>query len=92
MGKIKYGYYPGCSLESTAKEYDLSMHTTAKLARRGTGRIARLELLRRFFRALHQLRTFAGTACSQPGHRGKGRPERSRCLRRLLPALQADQP
>jgi heterodisulfide reductase subunit B len=31
MAKIKYGYYPGCSLESTAKEYDLSMHATAKL-------------------------------------------------------------
>jgi len=31
MAKIKYGYYPGCSLESTAKEYDLSMHVTAKL-------------------------------------------------------------
>ncbi len=30
MAKIKYGYYPGCSLESTAKEYDLSMHVTAK--------------------------------------------------------------
>jgi len=29
MAKIKYGYYPGCSLESTAKEYDLSMHVTA---------------------------------------------------------------
>jgi heterodisulfide reductase subunit B len=31
MAKIKYGYYPGCSLESTAKEYDLSMHVSAKL-------------------------------------------------------------
>jgi heterodisulfide reductase subunit B len=31
MGKIKYGYYPGCSLESTAKEYDLSMRAAAKL-------------------------------------------------------------
>ncbi|MDP2920405.1 MAG: CoB--CoM heterodisulfide reductase iron-sulfur subunit B family protein [Dehalococcoidia bacterium] len=31
MGKIKYGYYPGCSLESTAKEYNLSMQTTARL-------------------------------------------------------------
>ena len=31
MGKIKYGYYPGCSLESTAKEYDLSVHATARL-------------------------------------------------------------
>jgi heterodisulfide reductase subunit B2 len=31
MGKIKYGYYPGCSLESTAKEYDLSMHAAARL-------------------------------------------------------------
>jgi heterodisulfide reductase subunit B2 len=31
MGKIKYGYYPGCSLESTAKEYNLSMHSAAKL-------------------------------------------------------------
>jgi len=31
MGNIKYGYYPGCSLESTAKEYNLSMESAAKL-------------------------------------------------------------
>ncbi|HXY74505.1 MAG TPA: CoB--CoM heterodisulfide reductase iron-sulfur subunit B family protein [Dehalococcoidales bacterium] len=31
MGSIKYGYYPGCSLESTAKEYNLSMFSAAKL-------------------------------------------------------------
>jgi len=31
MGKIKYGYYPGCSLESTAAEYNHSVHATAKL-------------------------------------------------------------
>ncbi len=32
MGKtIKYGYYPGCSLETTAKEYNLSIEVTAKL-------------------------------------------------------------
>jgi len=31
MGKIKYGYYPGCSLESTAIEYNRSVHATAKL-------------------------------------------------------------
>jgi heterodisulfide reductase subunit B len=31
MSSIKYGYYPGCSLESTAKEYDLSMRAAAKL-------------------------------------------------------------
>ena len=31
MDKIKYGYYPGCSLESTAAEYNQSMHATAKL-------------------------------------------------------------
>jgi len=28
---IKYGYYPGCSLESTAKEYNLSIAAAAKL-------------------------------------------------------------
>ena len=31
MEKIKYGYYPGCSLEATAREYNLSMQETAKL-------------------------------------------------------------
>lgn len=31
MEKIKYGYYPGCSLEATAKEYNLSMQETARL-------------------------------------------------------------
>lgn len=31
MEKIKYGYYPGCSLESTAKEYNMSMKTSARL-------------------------------------------------------------
>lgn len=32
MGKtIKYGYYPGCSLEATAKEYNLSIEESAKL-------------------------------------------------------------
>jgi len=31
MGSIKYGYYPGCSLESTAKEYNLSMFSAARL-------------------------------------------------------------
>jgi len=31
MEKIKYGYYPGCSLESTAIEYNHSVHATAKL-------------------------------------------------------------
>jgi len=32
MGKtIKYGYYPGCSLEASAKEYNLSMEEAAKL-------------------------------------------------------------
>lgn len=29
--KIKYGYYPGCSLEATAKEYNLSIEESAKL-------------------------------------------------------------
>ncbi len=31
MGKIKYAYYPGCSLESTAAEYNRSVKATAKL-------------------------------------------------------------
>ncbi len=31
MGKIKYSYYPGCSLESTAKEYDQSVRAVAKI-------------------------------------------------------------
>ena len=31
MGKIKYAYYPGCSLESTAAEYNHSVKATAKL-------------------------------------------------------------
>jgi heterodisulfide reductase subunit B len=30
MEKLKYSYYPGCSLESTAKEYDLSIREVAK--------------------------------------------------------------
>lgn len=29
--KLKYGYYPGCSLEATAKEYNESVHTAAEL-------------------------------------------------------------
>lgn len=28
---LKYGYYPGCSLEATAKEYDDSVRTAARL-------------------------------------------------------------
>ena len=31
MAKLKYSYYPGCSLEATAKEYDLSMRAVAKI-------------------------------------------------------------
>ena len=31
MEKLKYSYYPGCSLESTAKEYDQSMRAVAKM-------------------------------------------------------------
>jgi len=31
MDKLKYSYYPGCSLEATAKEYDMSMREVAKL-------------------------------------------------------------
>jgi heterodisulfide reductase subunit B len=31
MERIKYAYYPGCSLESTAKEYDLSVRATARM-------------------------------------------------------------
>lgn len=31
MATIKYGYYPGCSLEATSKEYNLSMQATARL-------------------------------------------------------------
>jgi len=31
MGKLQYSYYPGCSLEATAKEYNQSMLETAKL-------------------------------------------------------------
>ena len=31
MEKLKYSYYPGCSLEATAKEYDQSMQTSAKM-------------------------------------------------------------
>ena len=31
MDKLKYGYYPGCSLEATAKEYNWSMMEVAKL-------------------------------------------------------------
>ncbi|MFC2069803.1 CoB--CoM heterodisulfide reductase iron-sulfur subunit B family protein [Chloroflexota bacterium] len=31
MDKLKYSYYPGCSLEATAKEYDMSMREVAKM-------------------------------------------------------------
>jgi heterodisulfide reductase subunit B len=31
MDKLKYSYYPGCSLEATAKEYDKSMREVARL-------------------------------------------------------------
>ena len=31
MEKLKYSYYPGCSLESTAKAYDLSMRAVAEM-------------------------------------------------------------
>jgi heterodisulfide reductase subunit B len=31
MEKLKYSYYPGCSLEATAKEYDQSVRATAKM-------------------------------------------------------------
>jgi len=31
MAELKYGYYPGCSLEATAKEYDQSMRAVAKI-------------------------------------------------------------
>ncbi|MFX1266298.1 MAG: heterodisulfide reductase-related iron-sulfur binding cluster, partial [Promethearchaeota archaeon] len=29
--ELKYGYYPGCSLEATASEYDKSVRSSAKL-------------------------------------------------------------
>jgi heterodisulfide reductase subunit B len=31
MEKLKFSYYPGCSLESTAKEYDQSVRAVAKM-------------------------------------------------------------
>ncbi len=31
MEKLRFSYYPGCSLESTAKEYDQSMQAVAKI-------------------------------------------------------------
>ena len=31
MEKLKYSYYPGCSLESTAKEYDQSIREAARI-------------------------------------------------------------
>jgi len=31
MNKLKFSYYPGCSLESTAKEYDQSIREVAKI-------------------------------------------------------------
>jgi len=31
MSELKYGYYPGCSLEATAKEYDESVREVARL-------------------------------------------------------------
>jgi heterodisulfide reductase subunit B len=31
MDKLKYGYYPGCSLEATSKEYDMSVREVAKM-------------------------------------------------------------
>jgi heterodisulfide reductase subunit B len=31
MSKLRYSYYPGCSLEATAKEYNMSMKAVAKL-------------------------------------------------------------
>ena len=31
MAKLKYSYYPGCSLEATAKEYDDSIRDVAKI-------------------------------------------------------------
>lgn len=31
MKKLKYSYYPGCSLEATAKEYDQSMRAAAEM-------------------------------------------------------------
>ncbi|MFC2072085.1 CoB--CoM heterodisulfide reductase iron-sulfur subunit B family protein [Chloroflexota bacterium] len=31
MEKLRYSYYPGCSLEATAKEYDMSVRAVAKL-------------------------------------------------------------
>jgi len=31
MEKLKYSYYPGCSLEATAKAYDLSMRAAAEM-------------------------------------------------------------
>ena len=31
MDKLRYSYYPGCSLEATAKEYDQSMRAVAKM-------------------------------------------------------------
>ena len=31
MEKLKYSYYPGCSLEATAKEYDKSLRAVAEV-------------------------------------------------------------
>jgi len=31
MNKLKFGYYPGCSLEATAKEYDQSVRVVAEM-------------------------------------------------------------
>ncbi len=81
---MDFSYYPGCSLHSTASEYNASVQAVFLCIRRGAARAGRLELLRSFFSPQPEPGSIAGFAGAQPGHRAKSRHGRGHALRSLL--------
>ena len=83
------GYYPGCSLEGSGIELDLSIRALSGSRGRRAARGRGLELLRRFHRARLEPRPGRGASVPRPGAgRGPGPDRNPRPLRRLFLAPQ----
>ena len=75
--RMKLGYYPGCSLHATAREFDESLRAIAGRARRRAGRDRRLVVLRRHLGARHQPPALRGARrrATSPSPRSRGYEE-----------------
>ena len=84
---MKYLYYPGCSLEGTAKEYDISTRALAAALEMELVELEDWTCCGANGRKLGRALAGAGTAGAEPGHRRKnGRRSRYHGpVQRLLP-------